>query len=205
MPNMIDPMRPGTPPDWVTAEELGTDILERPDATAQAVPASSVSALSEAEFSLLEAIAARVFPTTDTPGAWEAGAAHYVNIALAGAYASSLPRYHRGLADLERHCTDRRGASFLALSEADQDEVLRALQAGQIADVADGPEFFALARRHILEGVFCEPTYGGNRGLVGWSLVGFPGQRYGYADPYINRVIDLPPVAVDGPPGPEDC
>jgi gluconate 2-dehydrogenase gamma chain len=51
--------------------------------------------------------------------------------------------------------------------------------------------------------MFCEPQYGGNRDLVGWRLVGFPGQRYGYSDPYIDRVVDLPPVAVAGPPTPE--
>ena len=36
--------------------------------------------------------------------------------------------------------------------------------------------------------------------LIGWRLVGFPGHQFGYPDPYINRPVDLPPVAVDGPP-----
>ncbi len=127
-----------------------------------------------------------------------------VNTALASAYASALARYRRGLEQLERSCVAGQGASFIALDESRQDDVLRALQAGEIAEVQDGAEFFALVWRQVLEGVFCEPTYGGNRGLVGWALVGFPGQRYGYADPYINRIIDLPPVAVEGPPAPED-
>jgi gluconate 2-dehydrogenase gamma chain len=82
--------------------------------------------------------------------------------------------------------------------------VLADLEAGTIGAVESGAEFFQLVRRHVLEGVFCEPQYGGNRDLVGWRLVGFPGQRYGYDDPYINRVVDLPPIAVQGAPRPGD-
>jgi gluconate 2-dehydrogenase gamma chain len=51
----------------------------------------------------------------------------------------------------------------------------------------------------VLEGVFGEPQYGGNRGLVGWRLVGFPGQQFGYADAYINKPVDMSPVAVPEP------
>jgi gluconate 2-dehydrogenase gamma chain len=49
-----------------------------------------------------------------------------------------------------------------------------------------------MVRSHVLEGVFCEPQYGGNKGMVGWRMVNFPGQQYGYADAYINRPVDLP-------------
>jgi gluconate 2-dehydrogenase gamma chain len=89
---------------------------------------------------------------------------------------------------------------FEDLGEDRQDTVLSALQAGAIGEIDGGADLFELVRRHVLEGVFCEPNYGGNRDLVGWALVGFPGQRYGYPDPYIDRVIDLPPIAVEGPP-----
>jgi len=34
---------------------------------------------------------------------------------------------------------------------------------------------------------------------MGWRLVGFPGQQFGYADPYINKRVDLAPVRVDYP------
>ncbi len=161
-------------------------------------------ALTINEFRILEAIAARIFPTTDTPGATEAGAANYVDLALADAYRDQLPLYHRGLGELELFCASTLGASFTALDEGQQDTVLRDLEAGKIDAVAGGAEFFQVVRRHVLEGVFCEPQYGGNRDMVGWRLVGFPGQRYGYPDAYINRVVDLPPIAVSGAPTPED-
>jgi gluconate 2-dehydrogenase gamma chain len=190
--------------DWASAEELGTDVLNVENVGARATAGATGGALNADELRLLEAISARILPTTDTPGAVEAGAANYVDIALAGAYADLLPRYQQGLRELQAHCQSQRGAAFESLPDAQQDEVLEALQAGNIAEVKGGDELFALVRRHILEGVFCEPTYGGNRDLVGWALVGFPGQRYGYADPYINKVIDLPPVAVEGVPSPDD-
>ena len=36
--------------------------------------------------------------------------------------------------------------------------------------------------------------YGGNREMIGWKLVGFPGQQWGYPETYINKVVDLAPV-----------
>ena len=189
---------------WITAEELGADVLESTPTPTSAAPSDGPTPLSGEELQLLEAIAARIFPTTSTPGAAEAGAANYVNVALGGAYASSLPRYRRGLAELQRYCASTLGAPFPELEVAKQIETLRALQLGTITEVESSDDFFELVRRHVLEGVFCEPSYGGNRDLVGWAVVGFPGQRYGYADPYINKRLDLAPIAVDGPPRAED-
>ena len=40
--------------------------------------------------------------------------------------------------------------------------------------------FFLVVREHTVEGFFCDPIYGGNRGAVGWRLVGFPGAQWGY-------------------------
>ena len=37
---------------------------------------------------------------------------------------------------------------------------------------------------------------GGNKDMLGWRLVGFPGQQFGYADAYINRAVDMEPMAV---------
>lgn len=162
--------------------------------------AQAQTALAPPEFRVVEAISGRILPTTTTPGAVEAGAAYYIDQALAGPYRPLLARYQRGLADLERHCNATFGTSFVALSAQQQDETLRNLEAGRIVEIEGGAPFFELLRRHIMEGVFCEPSYGGNRDLAGWKLVGFPGQRYGYDDPYINKVVDLIPIATDRPP-----
>lgn len=161
---------------------------------AAAAPATTPAALAPAEFALLEAVAERILPTTDTPGAREAGAVHYIDIALAGAYRADLNRYRAGLAALQAHCRSTQSGPFEGLGAARQDAVLIELEAGRLAEVEDGAAFFALMRRHVLEGVFCEPAYGGNRNMVGWKLVGFPGAQYGYEQAYINRRVDLAPV-----------
>ncbi len=159
--------------------------------------------LSRKQGRLLEAIAARTFPATDCPGAVEAGAVAYIHRSLSGAYRSHLSRYRSGLRGLERYAGEKFGESFLTLNGSQQDQLLSDLEAGRVAWVRDGAGFFELLRSHVLEGVFGEPIYGGNRDLVGWRLVGFPGQQFGYSDPYIDRVVDLPPVAVDGVPKPD--
>lgn len=157
-------------------------------------------ALSAAEFRVVEAIAGRIIPTTDTPGAIEAGAANYIDIALAGAYSRHLKTYRQRLAELDQHCREVLGKSFADLSAEHQDSTLEALEDGKIAAVAEGRKFFDLILDHVMEGVFGDPQYGGNRDLIGWKLVGFPGQRYGYDESYINKVVDLEPIACDGLP-----
>ncbi len=157
-------------------------------------------ALSAAEFKTVEAIAERIIPTTDTPGAIEAGAANYIDEALAGPYARQLATYQGGIAELDRHCRAAFGKPFADLRAEQQDGILEALEAGTIKDVADGRKFFDLVLDHVMEGVFGDPQYGGNRDLVGWKLVGFPGQRYGYPEAYINKTVDLEPIAYDGLP-----
>jgi gluconate 2-dehydrogenase gamma chain len=149
---------------------------------------------------LLAAVAARIFPTTDTPGAIEAGACAYIERALEGAYRQLLSTYRRGLRDLNSYARTKFGRSFVELNELEQDALLAEVEAGRAQGFRDGAEFFEIVRCHVLEGVFGEPSYGGNRDMVGWRLVGFPGQQFGYSDPYINRPVDLPPVAFNGQP-----
>jgi hypothetical protein len=33
--------------------------------------------------------------------------------------------------------------------------------------------------------------------MMGWRIVDFPGQQFGYADAYVNKRVDLEPLAVD--------
>lgn len=157
-------------------------------------------ALALRQARLIDAIAARILPTTETPGAVEAGAVFYLDRALADVYPELLPFYARGLQAVDKHAKGRFGAAFVKLGAEQQDAVLRDFEAGRVDDFAKAGEFFETARNHILEGVFGEPKYGGNRDMIGWWLVGFPGQQYGYPDPYINKVVDMEPVACDGPP-----
>ena len=146
---------------------------------------------------ILTAVAERIFPKTDTPGAVEIGAVNYVEIALAGDYAALAPLYRQGLRALQRYSRSKFAKYFIDLAATEQEIVLRAFEAGAADTFERASEFFETVRYHVLEGVFCEPQYGGNKDMIGWRLVDFPGQQYGYADAYINKRVDLAPVSVD--------
>jgi gluconate 2-dehydrogenase gamma chain len=157
-------------------------------------------ALTVRQARFVDAIAARILPTTDTPGAVEAGAVFYIDRALAGPYAHLLWRYARGMRALNKYAKKQFGAPFEKLNGGQQDSALGDLESGKIAEVRDGEAFFEMLRAHVLEGVFGEPSYGGNKDMIGWKLVGFPGQQWGYPETYINKVVDLPPVTWEGLP-----
>ena len=153
--------------------------------------------LTAAEAETLASIAERIFPTTDTPGAVEIGALRYIDIALAGDYAALVPLYRQGLRSINRSARSRFGSRFANLVDDEKDAVLVDCEAGRMPSSKNAAEFFETVRYHVLEGVFCEPQYGGNKDMAGWRLVDFPGQQFGYADAYINRRVDLEPVSVD--------
>ena len=157
-------------------------------------------ALTVRQARFIDAIAGRILPATDTPGAVEAGAVFYIDRILAGPYPHLLSRYGRGLRALDKYARRQFGGAFEKLAPAKQDSALNDLEAGRIADLRDGEAFFDLLRTHVLEGVFGEPSYGGNRDMIGWKLVGFPGQQWGYPETYINKKVDIPPVTWEGLP-----
>jgi gluconate 2-dehydrogenase gamma chain len=56
--------------------------------------------------------------------------------------------------------------------------------------------FFAVIREHTVEGYFCDPIYGGNRGAVGWLLVGFPGAQWGYTAEQMKPGFDATVIPI---------
>lgn len=161
-----------------------------------------LEALTADEAALLTAIAARLIPAdADGPGAVEAGAVAYIDRALAGGLASSREAYRRGLAALERYARSSRGAPFRELAAVDQDSLLIDVETGAATGSGAGFDgssaaFFALLRAHTWQGTFGDPYYGGNRGYIGWDLVGYPGvrttvsaddQRLGVVSPPLRR------------------
>jgi gluconate 2-dehydrogenase gamma chain len=115
-----------------------------------------------------DALAARIVPTDDTPGAREAGSVHFADQALATFLADLLPIVREGLADLGRRAraADPGVEAFADLSEAAQDEVIGAIE-------REDPSFFSFARLLVGLGLVTMPDHGGNRNGVGWELIGF--------------------------------
>jgi gluconate 2-dehydrogenase gamma chain len=131
-----------------------------------------------ADAATVAAMAERIMPgAPNMPGATDANVINYIDLALAGAYADRQDFYRRGLDQLDAFSQERFSARFAALDDAQQDEILLALEDGSATGFEyPGPQdFFAMLRTHTMEGMFADPVYGGNKDFAGWRLVGFPG------------------------------
>ncbi len=156
--------------------------IARPRAARAASQSQKLAALSIPEWKTVEAIAARILPTDQDPGAREAGCINFIDKALANEDAMILPLYQMSLAALEGHCQAVFKNSFAELSEERQEKVLVQVENGTVSGWPQGPirpeAFFATVRFHTLVGFVANPSYGGNQDFVGWKVLGFPGPRH---------------------------
>ncbi len=93
-----------------------------------------------------------------------------------------------GLMFINRCAQQQHGRSFAELDGDQMDAILRDLEHGRLdwEGTGSGNRLFDFLLLSVREGYFSDPLYGGNRGMVGWKLVGFPGARYDYRQ-YIDR------------------
>lgn len=180
-----------------------------------------------AEAATMGAIVDRLIPADAlSPGGKDAGCVVFIDAQLAGPFGSAggqyvrppfvagtpqqghqgadtpAMRYRAGLKALDEYVASKfPKKSFTTLSALDQDNVLKGLEDGSISLVgADAKSFFALVLQNTQEGFFADPIYGGNKNMVGWKMIGFPGARYDYRD-WIdrhNQRYPLPPVSIMG-------
>ncbi len=130
--------------------------------------------LDALELELLDAVLERLIPSDGLgAGAREACVSRYLTRRLAGPYRHHLETYADGLHRLEAESRQRHGAGFASLGPERQDALLHA--AATRSD--DGDPFFELLLAHALEGMFADPSHGGNADRVGWQLIGYPGPR----------------------------
>jgi gluconate 2-dehydrogenase gamma chain len=126
------------------------------------------------------AFAERLLPgAPGKPGARDAGVTNYIDHALSGAYTYQQDFYRRGLAALDTHCRQAHKDAFRRLTAAQQDEVIGALEQGKAPSFTwpSAQAFFNTVRMHVMEGMFADPIYGGNKDFAGWRLIGFPGAQ----------------------------
>jgi gluconate 2-dehydrogenase gamma chain len=77
-----------------------------------------------------------------------------------------------------------------------QDDVLRQLEGGtHDLDGVPANVFFAHLWQCTLEGFFSDPVYGGNRDMVSWRMIGFPGAYASYYD-----LVDKHGIKIDRAP-----
>ena len=85
--------------------------------------------------------------------------------------------YRAGIEATNAHCRKTWGKPFDRLDEAQREEVLLALSSGKLAfdDGLPARVFWGTLYQTVMEGMFADPIYGGNREKAGWRLIGFPG------------------------------
>jgi hypothetical protein len=159
-----------------TGAALGAVAALPAKTLAQATPYANLMAT---EAAMLESVVARLIPADTTgPGAFEAGAARYIDRALGEALAAHRAAYQAGLAAVDAYSRATHGNAFSSLAPEAQDAVLSAMEENRATGFTpSSAAFFELVLQHTLEGTFGDPHYGGNQGYVGWELIGYPGLR----------------------------
>jgi gluconate 2-dehydrogenase gamma chain len=108
--------------------------------------------------------------------------------------------YRAAIAAIDRYVADTfKAPAFAKLGAADQDKVLKALEAGQVQLTGgiDAKTFFAMLLQNTKEGYFSDPIYGGNKDLSAWKMIGFPGAHYDYSA-WVSRHGEKVPFSTVG-------
>ena len=135
----------------------------------------------------IDAIVCQIIPSTDGPGAREAGVIYFIDRALATFAVDDQPAYRAGMSAVQNKRKELfpHSTSIASLENEQQLALIRGIETS---------DFFALLRTHTVLGFLGNPSYGGNRGKVGWRQIGFDAQMayqhpFGYYDiePHGNK------------------
>lgn len=174
----------------------------QPPAAAPAPTPAGYEFLNLDEAAFIEALVDHMVPADDlTPKGTDVGINIYIDRALAGAWGKGdrlymqgpwkkgvpsqgyqLPLtpaqlFRAGIEATNAHCRKAYTKTFDRLDEAQREEVLIGLSTAKI-NFDNGPPvrvFWSALYQTVIEGMFSDPIYGGNRNKVGWQLIGFPG------------------------------
>jgi len=157
----------------------------------------------EADF--IEAACERLIPGDEVgPGALQAGVPNYLDKQLGGAWGSGERLYRSGPwrqgtpsqgyqlpftpgelfhAALRAIHAEFKDGAFKDLPAEQQDAYLKSLEAGgKDLDGVPSAVFFQMLLQMTVEGFFSDPVYGGNKDMMAWKMIGFPGAYASYYD-----------------------
>jgi gluconate 2-dehydrogenase gamma chain len=184
----------------VVAANLPQNAQAQQAPAAPATPGYSFLNLDEAAF--VEALVDHMVPADElSPKGTELGINIYIDRALAGGWGKGerlymqgpwklgvpsqgyqLPLtpaqlYRAGIEATNTHCRKAYGKPFDRLDEQQREEVLAGLSTGKVSFDNGLPVrvFWTTVYQTVMEGMFSDPIYGGNRDKAGWRLIGFPG------------------------------
>jgi len=180
--------------------------------------------LDEAAF--VEALVDHMVPADEiSPKGTDLGVNIYIDRALAGAWGKGarlymqgpwklgapsqgyqLPLtpaqlYRAGIAATNAHCQKTYGNSFDRITDAQRQEVLSALSTNKITFDGGLPVqvFWTTLYQTVIEGMYSDPIYGGNRNKAGWAIIGFPGiiaVHHDHVAQYRGKPFPATPVSI---------
>ena len=171
-------------------------------ATAAAQQAAGYTFLNLDEAAFVEALVDHMVPADEvSPKGTDLGINIYIDRALAGAWGKGerlymqgpwkpgvssqgyqLPLtpaqlYRAGIEATNAHCRKAYGKSFDRIEDNQREEVLVGLSTAKITfdDGLPVRVFWSTLYQTVIEGIYSDPIYGGNRNKAGWAIIGFPG------------------------------
>ena len=122
------------------------------------------------------AIADRIIPRDDAPGARDVGVVFFADHLLSSFAPSKKPIFEKALAEVNAAVRKRHpsASSFAALTTQQQDDTLSSLEA---------TDAFNVLRTVAVSGYFSHPSHGGNRNSAGWKAIGFE-ERMSWTPPF---------------------
>lgn len=146
----------------------------------QAPETAKLSFFTPAQAKEIDAICARIIPTTDTPGAREAGVVYFIDRALTTFAVEQQNDYRQGLPELEARTHEMFATvdKFSSATPEQQDELLRSYDETAAKPSRrpfrgmGGANFFETVRTHTIVGFLLDPDAGGDPKGVGWTVIG---------------------------------
>src|SRR6266705_5161503 len=189
-------------------------------------PANSYAYLNPEEAAFVEALVDHMVPADQyTPKGTDLGVNTYIDRALAGGWGKGERLYMQGpwrqgapsqgyqlpltpaelyrtaIAAANASCVKSYGKSFDKISAGQREEFLLNLQAGKVIFDNGLPArvFFSTLYQNVVEGMFADPIYGGNRNKAGWKMIGFPGViavHYQNIEKFRDKKYSVDPVGI---------
>ena len=103
--------------------------------------------------------------------------------------------YRAFLPGFDQYVRTTYGNVYQSLTAAQQTQALTDLQTNRAVILLAGStqfragDFFSMFRQNVLEGMLADPAYGGNKDMVGWKWIGYPGDPMRRGDAYYKYVF----------------
>jgi gluconate 2-dehydrogenase gamma chain len=167
-----------------------------------AAQAAGYAYLNLEEQAFVEAVVDHMIPADElTPKGSDIGINTYIDRALAGGWGKGdrlymqgpwakgtpnqgyqLPMtpaqlYRAAIPAANAQCRKSYGKEFADCTAEQKEAFLKDLQAGKVtfAGGLSSGAFFTMLYDNVMEGMFADPIYGGNKDKVSWKMLGFPG------------------------------